>query len=428
MITRRNLLALLGATAFGESKPKLWRSEPPADCPFSPSKDIAGVAFTGIHSKHGPAAHSHEPEWGDTWFPSWASDGNMYSPYADGVCPRRDGGFDRAQCAPGASANTGCAVLEGNDPLKLSVHSLGLVKASALPYQGRYPCGSLVYNGAWYYGTYTLGPEGLVKHEGAVFNWPWLGPFVGFRTSTDFAKNWTETPHTPTKPLFGENGLRGQAVKIGSPHFVDFGRNMQHSPDGKAYLLAHGAIDPDPKPRYANASWISGDQVFLLRVEPSLNSINDPSAYEFFAGRDRHNKAVWTRDFARIRPLIDWNNHCGCATATYVSGLNRYLMFITDGWPTMGRMSTSVLEAPLLTGPWKLVTFMKDFGQQAYFVNLPSKFISAGGRRAWLCYSANFTNQDLHNVQIPSNPPGSRYGLVLQEIVLPDAKLAKTFD
>jgi hypothetical protein len=71
---------------------------------------------------------------------------------------------------------------------------------------------------------------------------------------------------------------------------------------------------------------------------------------------------------------------------------------------------------------------MKDFGEQGYFVNLPSKFVSSDGRRAWLCYSANFTNQDLHNVQIPSNPPGSRYGLVLQEILLPDAKLVKTFD
>jgi len=147
--------------------------------------------------------------------------------------------------------------------------------------------------------------RGLVKHDGAVFNWPWLGPFVGFRTSTDFGKTWTETPHTPEKPIFGENGLEGQAVKIGSSHFVDFGRNMQHSPDGNAYLMAHGAIDPDPKPRYGNASWISGDQVFLLRVEPSLSAINDPSAYEFFAGHGRRNKPVWTRDFDKIQPLIE---------------------------------------------------------------------------------------------------------------------------
>ena len=425
-MTRRGLLAAFGAAAFAESKPRLWRSEPPADCPFGGSTQVGGIVFTGEHSNYGPAAAGQGPNWGDTWYPSWASDGNMYSPFTDGVCPRGNGESDRSSSAPGDKATTGCAVLEGDDPLALSVRSLGLVKASALPYQGRYPCGSLVHNGVWYYGTYTLGPSGRVKHDDIVFNWPWLGPFVGFRTSTDFARTWTETPHTPAKPIFGENGLEGQAVKIGSPHFVDFGRNMQHSPDGKAYLVAHGAIDPDPKPRYANASWITGDQVFLLRVEPSLNTINDPSAYEFFAGHDRRNRAIWTRDFAKIRPLIDWNNRCGCVTATYVPGLKRYLMFVTDGWPTASRMSTWVVESPQLTGPWKLVTFMKDFGQQAYFVCLPSKFISSGGRRAWLCYSANFAPK-WNDAPIVSDPPGSRYGLVLQEILLPDSKGARAF-
>jgi hypothetical protein len=348
----------------------------------------------------------------------------MYSPYTDGGCPRGDGTYDRSASYPGDRATTGCAVMEGDDPVNLQIRSLGLVKAAALPYQGRYPCGSLVRNGIWYYGTYTLGPEGQVKHDGAVYNWPWLGPFVGFRTSTDFAKTWTETPHTPAEPIFGENGLAGQAVKIGSPHFVDFGRELQHSPDGKAYLVAHGASDPDPQPRYANASWITGDQIFLLRVEPSLETINDPAAYEFFAGHDRSNKPLWTRDFARIRPLIDWNNHCGCVTATYVPGLKTYLMFVTDGWPTAGRMSTSVFEAPQLTGPWRLVSFMKDFGQQAYFVNLPSKFIAPDGRKAWLCYSANYA-PNWNQTPIKADPPGSRYGLVLQEILLPDPKQTK---
>ncbi len=421
-MTRRELLALVGCAAFAEQpKPRLWRSEPPVDCPFPPSTRVSGIAFTGLHSNYGPAGLGQGPGWGDTWYPSWALNGNMYSPYTDGTCPRGDGTYDHAQSFPGAAANTGGAVLEGDDPLKLSVRSLGLVGASALPYQGRYPCGSLVHNGVWYYGTYTLGPDGRVNRDGQVFNWPWLGPFVGFRASTDFAKTWTETPHTPAKPIFGENGLDGRAVKIGSPHFVDFGRNLEHSPDGKAYLVAHGAIEPDPKPRFANASWISGDQIFLLRVEPSLKTINEPTAYEFFAGYGRNGKPVWTRDFAKILPLIDWNNHCGCVTATWIPALKQYLMFITDGWPTAGRMSTFVLEAAQLTGPWKMVTYMKDFGQQAYFVNLPSKFITADGRRAWLCYSANFA-PNWNKIPISADPPGSRYGLVLQEILLPDRK------
>jgi hypothetical protein len=177
-------------------------------------------------------------------------------------------------------------------------------------------------------------------------------------------------------------------------------------------------MEPDRLPRYGNASWISGDQIFLLRVTPSIATINDRDAWEFFAGLDNRSRPVWTRDFGEIRPLIDWNNHCGCVTATYVPGWNGYLMFITDGWPTAGRMSTTVLEADQLTGPWRLVTHMLDFGQQAYFVNVPSKFVSEDGRRAWLCYSANFAT-DWNKMAITSDPPGSKYGLVMQEILLP---------
>lgn len=46
-------------------------------------------------------------------------------------------------------------------------------------------------------------------------------------------------PCTPDKSLFGENPSV-VPVTIGAPHFVDFGKNMQYSPDGYAYLTAHG--------------------------------------------------------------------------------------------------------------------------------------------------------------------------------------------
>jgi len=94
-------------------------------------------------------------------------------------------------------------------------------------------------------------------------------------------------------------------------------------------------------------------------------------------------------------------------------------MCITDGWPTVKTFNTWVLESDQITGPFRLVTFMRDFGGQAYFVNIPSKFIGQDGRTAWLCYSANFTGN------IRPNPPGSRYGLCLQEIVFPDVAEAE---
>jgi hypothetical protein len=273
----------------------------------------------------------------------------------------------------------------------------------------------LVHDGVWYYGTYCLGPLGETPYGDDKFNWPWLGPFVGFRTSADYGRSWTDTPHTPEKPLFNETGMYGYPVKIGAPHFVDFGKNMEHSPDGYAYLVGHGAEETDEKPRFGNLSWISGDQIYMLRVKPSIENMNDASKYEFFGGHDRNGNAIWTNDFQSIKPLIDWNNNCGCVTMTYNAPLRKYLMCITDGWPTDEKMNSYILESDNITGPWKLVTYMKDFGEQGYFLNFPSKFISDDGKTAWLCYSGQFSPGDLGQV-IADNPPGSHYGMVLQEV------------
>ena len=383
---------------------QVWPSQPPRDCPFKPSAELTGIYFTGRHSDY---------RCGDTWYPSWASDGNLYSPWTDG---RTDG----VSCSSGAGkkAQTAHAVMIGDDPLSLTIKNVSPPHtASALPYQGRYPCGSLVYNGVWYYGTYCLGPAGRVEHDGMTWNWPVLGPMPGFRISTDYGKTWIPSPLSPSKPLFPEPKKFLGPVKMGAPHFVDFGRNMQHSPDGKAYLVAMGAEPDDPKPRYANLSWISADQVYLARVRPSIENINDITKYEFFAGHDGSGRPRWTHDFARIKPLLDWNNNMGCVTVTYDAPLKKYLMCVTDGWPTVAKMNSYILEADALTGPWRLVTYMKAFGEQGYFLNFPSKFISDDGRTLWLCYSGNFS-QGWNNIHFKALPKGSRYGLVLQEVKL----------
>lgn len=422
-----SLFFFLSASAQTQLKPDtlryksfVWPSEPPADCPFQQSKDLTGIRFSGQKSGF---------HFGDTWYPSWDADGNLYSPWTDGRCWRLDGSYDESSSGefalnyPGnwmketehtGPAVTGQAVIEGSDPMNLKVYSLGIQKAAAAPYHGRYPCGSLVYNGVWYYGTYCL-DLGNVNYGGTTYNWPWLGAFVGFRYSTDKGRSWTACPLKPEKPLFGESGLQGYPVKIGSPHFVDFGKNMQYSPDGKAYLVAHGADISDSKPRFWNASWITGDQVYLIRVTPSIENMNNPAAYEFFSGYDEKGTAIWTSDFSKIKPLLEWNNNMGCVTVTYNAPLKKYIMCVTDGGNTCSKMNTYLLESDSLTGKWKLVTYLKNFGEQAYFVNIPSKFISADGKSAWLLYSGNFA-PDWNGLKITEKPLGSHYGLVMQKI------------
>jgi len=292
----------------------------------------------------------------------------------------------------------------------------------------------------------------------------------GFHISRDLGKTWQAPLTSPGEPLFPEPAAFLGPVKMGAPHFVDFGKNMEHSPDGNAYLLGMGAETDDPEPRpcikpgpdgtvyetndtcgarmhlglrpgeaahgtlkdvfersfrqvdgkpfaHGNLSWITADQVYLARVKPSPETINRLDAYEFFAGHDAAGEPLWTGDFAEIRPLLEWNNHMGCVTATWVPGLKKYLMCITDGWPTVAKMDSYILEADTITGPWRIVTYMKGFGEQAYFLNFPSKFISDDGRTLWLCYSANFSS-GWNGVELKFNPPGGRYGLSLHEVRL----------
>jgi hypothetical protein len=240
----------------------VWPSVIPGDCLFPRSATLAGFFFTERHSDYRLA---------DT-YPSWAIDGNLYSPFTDGQV---DG--VRSGSGKGANAQTGHAVMLGDDPTELIIGITSLPKvASALPYRGRYPCRSLVKDGIWYYGTYCLGPAGTHRQCGFDWNWP------------------------------------------------------------------------------------------------------------------------------NLRPM---------------PGLKKYLMCITDGWPTVAKMTSYILEADVLTSPWKMVAYLKDFGEQAYFLNFPSMFISADGRTLWLCCSANFS-QGWNGVELKINPPGGRYGLCLHEIRL----------
>ena len=378
-----------------------WPTPPPADCPFPRSETLVGVAFTGRHAEYTGA---------DTWYPCWAEDGHLYSPWTDGTVN------GLGSTSAGEAATTGHAKIVGDDPLKLTVTDEGVFPSSPRPYEGRYPCGSLVHEGVWYYGTYCLHPSGGVPRDGVTYNWPWLGPFVGFRWSTDFGKTWQQSPCTPEKPLFGEQALQGEPVKIGAPHFVDFGRAMQHSPDGKAYLVAHGASDGMNR-RFAYNSWITADQVYLIRVVPSIQNMNDATKYEFFAGLSDRGEAVWTSDFAQIQPIAQWRDHAGCVTMTYNPGLKKYLLCVTDGGNTVSRYHTYLLESDAITGPWRLVAYLGNFGEQAYFVNIPSKFIGSDGRSLWLCYAANFSS-GWGGITFKSRPPGSRYAMCLQEVKL----------
>src|SRR5208337_4281733 len=83
-----------------------WPSSPPAGCPFAKSDTLVGIVFTGRHAEYTGA---------DTWYPSWAADGNLYSSWTDGNVNGLGSG------SGGENATTGHATILGADPLHLVV-------------------------------------------------------------------------------------------------------------------------------------------------------------------------------------------------------------------------------------------------------------------------------------------------------------------
>ena len=202
--------------------------------------------------------------------------------------------------------------------------------SSGWPYEGRFPCGSLVYKGTWWYGTYYVPtyPPGPSHGPGNVLTGGLLGPLVDFRHTTEFSPtdpanaNWVEPRMNATSAadnLFGEVGqLPGankgsKRIKFGTPHWVDFGQELEHSPDGKAYIVGHGATSPS-----STEMWMLGDQVYMARVLPTVADIDDKSKWEFYAG-GHGASAKWVTGAAGVAaaaPLVEFTNHTGSTTVT----------------------------------------------------------------------------------------------------------------
>lgn len=412
--------------------------EPPhGDPPLPRSAHFKGLRFTGRQRLY------LERISADTWYPSWAADGTLYSSYADGSVKNsagrpvlvnsqwpwpegsnerwfRDLGINilhgRIAADLDKFSTTGNATLSGDDPFNLTVSPLEPFRRESPRYEGYYPCANLFYQGVWYYGGYYC-HRWLNRHNVPITYE--LGGFGGFRISHDRGKTWQDTPHDDRQPLFPETGRcsESSAIKMGTPHFVDLGRDLEHSPDGYAYLVGHGTSQAE-----GISNWCSGDAISMARVRPSPQTLNDPGAWEFFSGHDASHRPIWSKDFSRIVPLIGWPGGAGCANITYQPALKKYFGFLCGGWADgdSGSYNIWVVESDTLTGPWFSIACLRGIcGGQPYFVCMPSKFNCDDSRKLTLFYSANWRKD---RPGIPSgkdvNGPGGVYSLCVAELEL----------
>ncbi len=397
------------------------------------SRRFKGISFTGRQRDYRETAAA------DTWYPSWASDGTLYSCWADGRVADASGRKIRVNCqweAPegwfrdlGMSISgdritadlnkfgtTGNAVLTGDDAFDLKIISLEPFRRESLRYEGYYPCANLYYRGDWYYGGYYC--HRWLNHHNVPITYE-LGGFGGFRISRDQGKTWQDSPHDDLRPLFPETGRcsSGIPIKLGSPHFVDLGRELEHSPEGYAYLAGHGAYDSE-----GVSNWSSGDAASIARVRPSPDTINDPNAYEYFAGHDASGMPIWSKDFSRIAPIITWPGGAGCVNITYHPYLKKFLGFLCVGWfdGDSGSYDTWIVESDELTGPWNSIARLKGMGGgQPYFVCMPGKFIQPHSNKITLFYSANWRKERPGvSSWVDSQGPSGTYSLCVAEFDL----------
>ena len=103
-----------------------WPNAPPSAIPYPPSADLAGFQYLNGANAVPPGVKA------DTWYPSWAVNGKMYSSWTDGSV---DG--HSSSSGGGDKATTGFAVISGDDPFNLSLSGVDTYVESTKPYQGR---------------------------------------------------------------------------------------------------------------------------------------------------------------------------------------------------------------------------------------------------------------------------------------------------
>ena len=153
-----------------------WRDvRVPPGSPFEKSRELVGWEFVD-HAYNVVGTGTAAAGGADTWYPSWAAGGDLFTPWTDGTVNDSTTKLlvSSSSCGPcrgnnGSNVTQGFACVPAAGTAKarnLQVTDVGTVENSALPFQGRYPSANLYYKGVWYYGTYSVAEvDGNLQYE-----------------------------------------------------------------------------------------------------------------------------------------------------------------------------------------------------------------------------------------------------------------------
>jgi hypothetical protein len=209
-------------------------------------------------------------------------------------------------------------------------------------------------------------------------------------SSADKGKTWSALPHLAEplpEPLF-------PGARFAVPWFLDMGRDSRppepapHETDTYIYAVSNDGY------------WNNGNAVHLGRVRREAIFGLTLADWEFFCGiREGTETPLWRSGkpgLEACQPILSRPFGFGQTGMNYLPGVGRYLLI---GWhyPKLDQATWNhqtctwdFYDAPTPWGPWRRFA-SKTWDPEGYYnPSIPSKFISADGRRLWILACGDF--------------------------------------
>jgi len=301
-----------------------------AQSPYPPSTVISSVRFAPVDEIICDADGS------DNFPITWADDGDLYTSFGDGW------GFDP------------------RTDVKLS---LGFARVSG-PGDGfagvniRSPSGERSGDGAS-----GAKASGMLMVDGVLYMWVRNTSNATLFSSSDHAATWVEASWR-------------WSVGFGAPTFLNFGRNYEGARDDYVYAYSQDG----------DSAYETYDGAALARAP--RDRILEEAAWEFFAGFEADGTTPrWTADVAAREPVLPHPGRAYRMDAAYAAPIDRYLLLSAFGRTDA---SWAMFDAPTPWGPWTTVVYEEsgwDLAPNVHGFRLPTKWIAADGRTAYLVFS-----------------------------------------
>lgn len=287
----------------------------------------------------------------DLWPITWASDGNLYTSWGDGV------GFGASDFYEQWGPNRA---------------SLGFSRIEALP-SNFTPINLWGGKDAENRPTFEGKSAGIVSVDAILYSW--INTQNG--KPADFMLAWSSNLGVSwqlSSWKFPSSGTFFPST------FLNFGKDYAGARDGFVYIYG--------------GRWGHSENVYMARVPK--DEIKNRAAYEFFQGLNADGNPMWTSDITQRTPifanpkLADEFNGALKASVIYNRGINRYILTVPHG----GVGKLGIFDAREPWGPWTTVAYYDNWGEfgtgfsgEGLIYSFPTKWISTDGKTMWCVFS-----------------------------------------